>query len=107
LGHSVIGPAGSVNSALDLLLSPEALPDAALLDVNVRERRVTPVAQACHELSVPFALVTGYGRLQIEEDLLQPALRVRKPFDGPAIARVLAELLSATSGRQNPDRRIY
>ena len=99
LGCSVVGPSGSVDAALDLLSSSKTLPDAALLDVNLRERHVTPVAQACHELSIPFALVTGYGRLVFEETVLQSAPRVRKPFDGPAIGCVLAELLTATSGR--------
>ena len=99
LGCGVIGPAGSVGAALDLLSASTALPDAALLDVNLGESWVTPVAQACHDGHVPFALVTGYGRLVFDETLLQSAPRVRKPFDGPAIGRVLAELLSATSGR--------
>ena len=99
LGCIVIGPAGSVDAALDLLSASITLPDAALLDVNLRENRVTPVAQACNNRHVPFALVTGYGRLVFDETLLQSAPRVRKPFDGPAIGRVLAELLSATSGR--------
>lgn len=99
LGDSVVGPVGSVHATLDLLSSSTTLPDAALLDVNLREERVTPVAQACYDLSIPFALVTGYGRLRLEEPLLQFAPRIRKPFDGPAIGRVLAELQSATSGR--------
>jgi CheY-like chemotaxis protein len=91
LGGTVVGPAGSVEGALQLL--SDTTPDAALLDVNLRERHVTPVAQACRDRSVPFALVTGYGRLELEEQLLQSAPRVRKPFDRRAIRNVLAILL--------------
>jgi DNA-binding LytR/AlgR family response regulator len=91
LGCTVVGPAGSVEGALQLLSG--ATPDAALLDVNLGEGRVTPVAQACWDRSVPFALVTGYGRLQLEEPLLQSAPRVRKPFDRRAIHKVLAIVL--------------
>ena len=91
LGGTVVGPAGSVEGALQLL--SETPPDAALLDANLREGRVTPVAQACRDRSVPFALVTGYGRLELEEPLLQSAPRVRKPFDRRAIHNVLAVML--------------
>ena len=91
LGGTVVGPAGSVEGALRLL--SETTPDAALLDANLREGRVTPVAQACRDRSVPFALVTGYGRLELEEPLLQSAPRVRKPFDSRAIHKVLAIVL--------------
>jgi len=91
LGGTVVGPAGSVEGALQLL--SDATPDAALLDVNLRDGRVTPVAQACWDRSVPFALVTGYGRLELEEPLLQSAPRVRKPFDRRAIHKVLAIVL--------------
>jgi DNA-binding NtrC family response regulator len=92
LGGTVVGPAGSLEGALQLL--SDATPNAALLDVNLREGRVTPVAQACWDRSVPFALVTGYGRLELEEPLLQSAPRVRKPFDRRAIHKVLAIVLS-------------
>jgi two-component SAPR family response regulator len=91
LGSTVVGPAGSVEGALQLM--SETTPDAALLDVNLRDGYVTPVAQACRDRSVPFALVTGYGRLGLEEPLLQLAPRVRKPFDSRAIHTVLAILL--------------
>jgi DNA-binding NtrC family response regulator len=91
LGGTVVGPAGSVEGALQLL--SDATPNAALLDVKLREGRVTPVAQACWDRSVPFALVTGYGRLELEEPLLQSAPRVRKPFDRRAIHKVLAMVL--------------
>jgi CheY-like chemotaxis protein len=91
LGATVVGPAGSVEGALQLL--SETTPDAALLDANLGEDRVTPVAQACRDRSIPFALVTGYGRLELEESLLQSAPRARKPFDRRAIHKVLALVL--------------
>ena len=92
LGGTVVGPAGSVEGALQLL--SETTPNAALLDVNLRGDRVTPVAQACRDRSIPFAVVTGYGRLELEEPLLQVAPRVRKPFDSRAIHKVLAIMLN-------------
>jgi CheY-like chemotaxis protein len=91
LGGTVVGPAGSVEGALQL--PSETTPNAALLDANLRGDRVTPVAQACRDRSVPFALVTGYGRLELDEPLLQSAPRVRKPFDSRAVQKVLAIVL--------------
>jgi CheY-like chemotaxis protein len=91
LGGTVVGPAGSVEGALQLL--SETTPDAALLDANLRGDRVTPVAQACRDRSVPFAVVTGYGRLELAEPLLQSAPRARKPFDRRGIHKVLAIVL--------------
>jgi CheY-like chemotaxis protein len=88
LGGTVVGPVGSVEGALQLL--SDTTPDAALMDVNLRGRRVLPVAQACLDRNVPFALVTGYGRLELEEPLLQSAPRVHKPFDSRDIHKVLA-----------------
>jgi CheY-like chemotaxis protein len=93
LGGAVVGPAGSVEGALQLL--SDTTPNAALLDVNLRDGLVTPVAQACRDRSIPFALVTGYGRLQLEEPLLQAAPRVSKPFASRAIHNVLATMLKA------------
>jgi CheY-like chemotaxis protein len=101
LGGTVVGPAGSVKGALQLLA--DTRPNAALLDANLRGDRVTPVAQACLDRSIPFALVTGYGRLELEEPVLQEALRVRKPFDSRAIHKVLAIMLH--TDRENPDFR--
>ena len=91
LGGTVVGPAGSLEGALKLL--SETTPDAALLDANLREGLVTPVAQACRDRSVPFALVTDYGRLELDEPFLQSAPRVSKPFDSRAIHKVLAIVL--------------
>ena len=88
LGGSVIG---SVESALQLLSNTTA--DAALLDVNLRERRVMPVAEACQAKGIPFALVTAYGRLELDQPLLQSAPRVHKPFDRRTIHTVLTVLL--------------
>jgi DNA-binding NtrC family response regulator len=101
LGGTVFGPAESVKSALQLLA--DTTPNAALLDANLRGNRVTPVAQACRDRSIPFALVTGYGRLELEEPVLQSAPRVRKPFDSRAIHKVLAIMLN--TDRESPDFR--
>lgn len=53
-GFSVLGPAGTVADALELLEGET--PDIALLDVNIGDERVTPVAVRLRSLDVPFIL---------------------------------------------------
>lgn len=58
-GVEVLGPVPSVANALELL-GREALPDAAILDVNLKGEMVFPVAQALRQQGVPFVFATGY-----------------------------------------------
>ncbi len=58
LGGEVIGPIGRLDEAV-AIAREEAL-DAALLDVNVGGRLVTPVADALAARDIPFVFCTGY-----------------------------------------------
>jgi CheY-like chemotaxis protein len=60
LGIKVIGPAPSIERALELARS--ATLDAAILDVNVRGERIDPVAAVLRNRAIPFVFATGYGR---------------------------------------------
>lgn len=79
MGHSVLGPAPSIERALDLLAREQ--PDIAVLDVNLRGKRVTPVAEALQRRTIPFVLVTGYEQSQLEDPILQQAPRLGKPIN--------------------------
>ena len=56
-GWQVIGPAGSVRQAM--LLIEQALPVAAILDVNLGGDLVTPVAEALAARGIPFAVASA------------------------------------------------
>lgn len=58
-GVAVLGPTGTVASALGLL-APEPDLDAAVIDMNLRGERADPVVDRLLALSVPLLLVTGY-----------------------------------------------
>lgn len=66
--------------------------DAALLDLNVADRSVAPVAEALDRRGAPFAVIIGYGR-----DSVLPVFQGRsclyKPFRAPDLKSVLAALL--------------
>ena len=66
-GAAVLGPVASADEALRML-DGEALPDAAVLDVNLGGGMVFPVATALQGRGVPFAFATGYDCSAIPED---------------------------------------
>ena len=65
-GCIVVGPFARVPEAL-AAAKIEAI-DAALLDVNVANEKVFPVAYALEERGIPFLFVTGYGNLALPQD---------------------------------------
>jgi CheY-like chemotaxis protein len=92
---AVLGPVSSIDAALALLRN--TTPDAALLDVNLHGVTVLPVAQECQQRKIPFVVVTGYGRLPLDEPLLNGAVRVRKPFNENDIAKALTGIMGLVS----------
>ena len=90
-GCVVIGPAPTLESANRLI--DEGRPDAALLDVNIRGARITPIAARLRDLGVPYALVTGYARLAFEEPELQ-VVKLAKPVSAAELGRTLRKLLA-------------
>ncbi len=91
VGATVIGPAASTDEALTLL--GQATVDAAIIDVRLADREVTPVAIALIEAGVPFLIHTGTG-LPIDLAAAFPDLPVlRKPAaPNNVLARLLAEI---------------
>jgi len=56
-GWIVLGPAPSVHRALQIL--EEKLPTVAILDVNLRDELVTPVAAVLRDRSIPFVVASA------------------------------------------------
>src|SRR4051812_39965235 len=67
LGVEVLGPAASVKDALTLLEKADGQLDGAVLDVNLREERVFPVADLLKSRGVPFIFTTGYDAVAVPE----------------------------------------
>jgi two-component system, response regulator PdtaR len=91
LGFAVLGPAPSVKAAARLLDGDK--PHVALLDVNLRGETVAPIARRLHEGNVPYALVTGYPRLALDDPALAHAPRLAKPVSEAEIGEMLRRLL--------------
>lgn len=84
MGCEVMGPAGSVKQALDLLAREE--PQAAILDVNLGGEAIYPVADALMARGVPFVLATGYGEGGVQE-AYRTAPVLQKPFEQGELER--------------------
>jgi DNA-binding response OmpR family regulator len=97
-GTSVVGPVGSVSEALALV---DATPiDAAVLDVNLRDERVYPVADVLIGRGVPIVFATGYDELLLQRPYLGLP-RCQKPIDKPALLKTLQAALGTQNGGTN------
>lgn len=92
LGAVVLGPSSNVEDALRQIASTDDLA-GAILDANLGEEMVFPVADELERLHIPFLFATGY-----EPDVIparhRERIMLRKPLEDDAVA---AALLRATN----------
>src|SRR5512138_3434698 len=91
-GARVIGPAGTIDGALELLRRRPHV-DIALLDVEVEGAFVFDVADELVKLSVPIIFTTGYERSEIPARF-HAARHCEKPITIAAIAHALNDELA-------------
>ena len=95
LGHSVAAEAGAIEEALKL--AKEAAFDVAVLDVNLNNRPITPVAEVLVERGLPFIFASGYGQRGVPEAYRNSPV-LQKPFQVEALAKAIdAALANAVS----------
>lgn len=92
LGATVVGPAGSL--ATGLALARREHLDAAVLDINIQDTTVDPIADVLASRMIPFIFATGYGSPALRERSQQAPL-LDKPYSvdklGAMLTRVLGE----------------
>ncbi|HEX6866271.1 MAG TPA: HWE histidine kinase domain-containing protein [Caulobacteraceae bacterium] len=88
-GAEVVGVAVELDEAMAYLSQDF---DAAVLDVNLNGRLVTPLAEALVERGVPFVFATGYGDAGAPEGFDAPI--VRKPYN---VHQIVNALVAATA----------
>jgi PAS domain S-box-containing protein len=89
-GFAVRGPAASVDQALAEI--GRALPDAALLDINLGGALSLPVAEALLARGVPFAFCTGYAAPADLPDHLRAVPVLGKPCSPETIVAMARRL---------------
>ena len=100
LGCTAVWHASNVREALDILVRHR--PDAAVLDVNLRNELAYPVAEKLDTLNIPFIFATGYGRKGIPSNwLIKPV--VQKPFDAETLRTALNVVLTGSDKVTNGD----
>ena len=90
LGCRQVLHANGVPEALALLHT--RLPDAAILDVNLKNVRVYPVAEYLAAARIPFIFATGYGRSGVAENW-KDTLVIQKPFEQSTLENALGCIL--------------
>jgi DNA-binding NtrC family response regulator len=78
-GAVVLGPVGSVETALDAIRTEEVI-DGAIVDINLRGEMAFAVADALIERGVPFAFTTGYDESALPTRFSQ-IVRCEKPVN--------------------------
>ena len=91
-GCVVIGPFARVPAGL--AAAKDEMVDVALLDVNVANEKVFPIAYALEERGIPFLFVTGYGDGALPKD--RPDWEAcAKPYQPGQLAARLARKVGA------------
>lgn len=96
-GSMVLSRVSSVGQAIAALDGEQ--PDIALLDVNLKGERATPVAAALQKRGVPYVLITGYSGAQLSEPELRNAPRIGKPVNCGMLARAVLRALDGGESR--------
>jgi len=99
-GCRVLGPVATIDRALAVL--DHHRPAAAVLDVNLKGKRATPIAAALQDRGVPFVLVTGYSDVQLNEPELKGQPRLEKPINRQKLLRTLERAVQAREQGTRP-----
>jgi len=90
-GAQVLGPVGNLEDA-DALLDSCALPDAAILDINLGGQKVYPLADRLSKGHVPLMFASGYDR-ELVPPRYADSLQCTKPFGVEQVRTMLTALL--------------
>jgi PAS domain S-box-containing protein len=94
-GHSVVGPARSLQQGLHLAESEDI--DAALVDVSLGRDSSAPIADRLLARSVPFAFATGYADSAMLPEHLRCIPRLSKPYAVEEVRRMVDGLVARNS----------
>src|SRR5215208_410366 len=94
-GCEIAGSVGTIDKARALIAKTEC--DAALMDANLAGYPVDDLAAALTQKNIPFAFVTGYGRMALPLGF-RDALVLNKPFGQEQLLAVMEVLLYRSAG---------
>lgn len=94
-GCEVIGPISEVGAILDAVKKHR--PDGALLDVNLRGRKVFEVLPELTSFGVPLVLISGYDDPTLFPAEFRHLPRIGKPFDQSVLRRICLDFVASAS----------
>lgn len=86
-GAIVVGPASTIEAALELATNESHL-DGAVLDVNLRNLHIFPVADVLRRRRVPYVFATGYD-IGVIPEAHRHAAHCEKPVLPEEVAEAL------------------
>jgi DNA-binding response OmpR family regulator len=101
-GHEVIGPAASIEHALDLIQTERL--DAAVLNVDLGGERPAVVAEALRIKSTPFVVVSGHPRPS-QSSLFSGVVWLEKPHKEEHLLAALALTSASADNSDRPQER--
>jgi PAS domain S-box-containing protein len=96
LGYAVVGPCNRMTDAMIALRHNRI--DAAVLDVNLGDASVYPLADMLAAESIPFIFVTGYGTEELDRRFLTVPV-LQKPIERRALQTMFTR---SPKGRSQP-----
>jgi len=100
-GYVVVGPVGRLDRAMEA--ARVEMVDAALLDINLRNDSVYPVADILTTRSIPFTFLSGYSK-----DSLPPRYRngriLSKPFQSTQLIDIIGAMLIKDALSPDPEK---
>ena len=104
LGCIVVGVVASVSAGLAAIEEKASRLDAAVLDINLGDEKVYPVAGRLTDRGIPFIFSTGYSLAGIDAEFARtPTLS--KPFGPKALEATLISVLPRDPNRTWSPRR--
>ena len=94
-GCDVVGMAGNVRTALDLVATGGF--DVALLDIDLRGEPATPIAEAIQRQGKPVIFLSGYGDAEVLPPHLRTLPRLEKPVEPNELFAVISRVLTRSS----------
>lgn len=91
LGYEVLGPAATLEEAMDL--AGRRPFDGAVLDIDLNGKTVLPLAKVLRERGVPLIFASGYDSPADDPQTFSDVVVVRKPFDETELARAVQRIV--------------
>ena len=92
-GVNTVGPARSVADGLELLRDEGV--DAAILDIELGDERVWPIAEQLHRQAIPFVFLSAVCNENEVPDRFRSQICMSKPAEPRYLVATVEELLAA------------